>query len=400
MGTPYSFVGLGSSYPQSDIRTQSMANTAMATRHNTSINMVNPAGISGIDSMSFVGSIGAGLDNVRYRTSSANSQYSTAHINHIAIGFPLTKWWKTALYFTPYSNAGYEAFDHGSIAHGGNVEYNYKGTGGIAAINWGQAVNINKNLAIGVSAAYHFGSINNTKQIMFPDSTYIFSSQVEQKLQLSGFSWQVGTQYYVTTSTNSKLGIGLKYGLSSPWKSEELYSAIRFLGDDPFNNTTVDTIATWDKNNEKVKLPHILGLGFSWQYNDLLLLASDFVYEDWSQFNYQDGAQYVKNRWRASVGAEIIPESNNLSSYWKMVHYRLGFRYENLGIKFAEDNINEVALTAGMGLPLRRSKTFVNLGFELGQAGTISNNLIQSRFFKISLGITIKEKWFIKNAYF
>ncbi len=400
MGTPYSFVGLGTNYHRGDIRSLSMGNTGMATRYNMSINMINAAGLSGIDSLSFIGSVGVGLDNVSYRTSDANSQYSTAHLNHISIGFPITKWWKTALYVSPMSHVGYEAFDHDDMLLAGRTKYKYDGNGGISSFNWAHGFNITKNLALGVSGDYNFGKIDHTKTLSFPDSNFMFSSLVEQKLQLRGFSWEIGAQYYTKVSAQNTLGIGVKYGLSSSWKSDEKYTALRFLGEDPFNNTSVDTVAKWSTDNNTLELPHIIGAGLSWQYADKLILNSDVIYEDWSQYKYLNSAQYVTNRWRAAIGAEIIPESNNLSSYWKMIHYRLGFRYENLGIKFADKNIKEFAVTGGFGLPLRRSKTFVNLGFEIGQGGSIDNNLIQNRFFKVYLGISIKERWFVKNAYF
>jgi hypothetical protein len=101
-----------------------------------------------------------------------------------------------------------------------------------------------------------------------------------------------------------------------------------------------------------------------------------------------------------STGAEFIPESNTLSAYWKMIHYRAGFRYEQIGIKIADNNINEYAISLGFGLPLRKSATFINLGFELGQSGTIENNLIQERFLRVLLGISIKENWFRKSKYY
>ena len=83
-----------------------------------------------------------------------------------------------------------------------------------------------------------------------------------------------------------------------------------------------------------------------------------------------------------------------------MVHYRFGFRYEHLGIKFAETELKEYAISMGFGLPLRKSRTMVNLGFELGQDGTIQNGLIQERFFRVMLGISIKETWFRKSKYY
>lgn len=400
MGSPYSFVGLGTNYQNGDIRTHSMGNVGIATRHAYSLNMTNPAGLSGIDSLSFVGTIGVTLDNTSYRTSASTSQYSSASINHLAVGFPITKWWKTALYLTPFSHVNYQAYDNGSLAHAGNQKYDYEGNGGVNTINWGQAFSLNKQLAIGFTASYNFGNIKHTQLLSFPDSSFIFSTQVQQEIQLSGLSWEMGAQYYLPLSQKNTLGIGVKYGLSSTWHADEMYSALRFLGSSPFNNSTTDTISSWQKNQSDLNLPHVLGVGLSWQYSDKLLVASDFIYEDWSHYKYLNSAQYVSDRWRAAIGAELVPESNTLSSYWKMIHYRLGFRYEKLGIKIAGTELNEVAISGGFGLPLRRSNTYINLGFEIGQNGTINNHLIQNRFFKISLGVTIKERWFIKNKYF
>ncbi len=71
-----------------------------------------------------------------------------------------------------------------------------------------------------------------------------------------------------------------------------------------------------------------------------------------------------------------------------------------MGLIFNNTDIEEYAISVGFGLPLRKSASILNLGIEIGQNGTIENSLIQERFFKVALGISIKENWFRKGKFF
>ena len=397
--SPYSFIGLGDNYKKGNIRALSMGGTDMALRSNMYINMVNPAGISGIDSLSFVGSVGVAMNNTSYRTSDLSSKFSSASINHLAIAFPITKWWKTSIKLLPYSTIGYQVFDYSEVENGGHIQYEYNGSGGMDAISWTNAISITKNLAFGIDASYYFGKVEHNRSVYFPDSVYVFNSLVREKVVINGFFFEAGLQYFQPLDEKNTLGFGITYGNESKLNGATDYFALTFLGDDIYNNSTVDTIRKWEEEEGSVRLPYSIGAGISWVKKDKLTLAADFRFENWKDFEYLENRLDLSNKISASVGAEFIPESNTLSAYWKMVHYRVGFRYEHLGIKFADNEIKEYAISAGFGLPLRKSKTFVNLGFELGQNGTIQNDLIQERFFRVMLGISIKETWFRKSKY-
>lgn len=398
--SPYSFIGLGDNYKKGNVRALSMGGTNIALRDNMYINMLNPAGISGIDSMSFVGNIGVAMNNSSYRTSNLTSKFSSTNMNHLAVAFPITKWWKTAILLLPYSSVGYEVYDYSSVENGGEIEYVYNGDGGMDAVSWDNAFSLSDRLAIGISASYYFGKVEHTRSVYFPDSAYIFSSQVNEKVVINGLYFEGGIQYFQPLNDQNTLGFGLTYGNKSRLNATSDYLAVTFLGDEIYNNSTLDTIRKWSGKDSEVRLPYSIGAGVSWVKKDKITLAADFRFENWKDFKYLENELNLSNKISASIGAEFIPESNTLSAYWKMVHYRMGFRYEHLGIKFADSELKEYALSVGFGLPLRKSKTFVNLGFELGQNGTIANSLIQERFFRVMMGISIKETWFRKSKYF
>jgi len=397
--SPYSFIGLGDSYQKGNIRALSMGGVDVALRSPSYINMMNPAGLSGIDSMSFVGSVGVSMNNSTYRTSNLSNSFSSANINHLAIAFPVTRWWSTAILLLPYSSVGYEVYDNQLIAESGEVQYVYDGNGGMDNISWSNAFSVNKNLAFGINASYYFGKLEHQRGVNFIDSAYIFNSLVQEEVIINGFSFEAGVQYYKPLNDNSILGFGLTVNNQSKLYATTEYLAFTYLGNTIYNNNSLDTIRSWSGNKSSVKLPYGIGVGLSWTLPNKLTLAGDFHFSNWKDFKYLEADLQLSNKISAAIGAEFIPESNTLSAYWKMIHYRLGFRYENLGMKFANTELKEYALSAGFGLPLRRSKTFVNLGFEIGQNGTISNNLIQERFFRVMLGISIKETWFRKSKY-
>jgi hypothetical protein len=398
--SPYSFIGLGDTYAKGNIRSLSMGGVDMALRSSMYINMKNPAGISGLDSMSFVGSVGVAMNNSNYRTSDLSSKFSSSNINHLAIAFPVTHWWKTAILMLPYSSVGYEVKDNGTVENAGTVNYLYEGDGGMDAINWTNAFGITKNLAVGVSASYYFGKVEHSRSALFPDSAFVFNSLVKERVVINGLFFEVGMQYYKPLDEKNTLGIGLSYGNKSKLTAATDYLALSYFGNSIYNNNTLDTIRVWTKAENTVELPFSVGAGISWVKKDKLTLAADFRFENWKDFKYLDSKLNLTNKLKVGIGAEFIPESNNLSAYWKMVHYRFGFRYEHLGIKFAETELKEYAISMGFGLPLRKSRTMVNLGFELGQDGTIQNGLIQERFFRVMLGISIKETWFRKSKYY
>ncbi|OYT16807.1 MAG: hypothetical protein B7C24_05775 [Bacteroidetes bacterium 4572_77] len=398
--SPYSFIGLGDNYAKGNIRSLSMGGVDAALRSPLYINMKNPAGLSGIDSMSFVGSVGLAINNTNYRTSNMSSKFTSANINHLAIAFPVTKWWKTAVLLLPYSNVGYEVNNVEYREGLGEVGYYYDGDGGMDAISWSNAFSITPNLAVGISGSYYFGKLEHTKMVLFPDSIYVYNAMVKERIVLNGLSFEAGLQYYLPLDEKNTLGFGLHYGNKTKLTAASDYLSLTFRGSDVYNNGTVDTIRKWTKQEKTAELPFSIGGGLSWTKKDKLTLAADFRYEKWEDFQYLDQELDLSNKIRAAIGAEFIPESNNLSAYWKMVHYRVGFRYEHLGIKIADTELKEYAISLGFGLPLRKSNTMVNLGLELGQNGTIDNNLIQERYFRILVGISLKETWFRKNKYY
>jgi hypothetical protein len=62
------------------------------------------------------------------------------------------------------------------------------------------------------------------------------------------------------------------------------------------------------------------------------------------------------------------------------------------------NQLNDYGITFGVGLPFRNTKTSFNLGFVLGQRGTLKDDLIKENYFNINLSITFHDLWFFKTV--
>ena len=101
------------------------------------------------------------------------------------------------------------------------------------------------------------------------------------------------------------------------------------------------------------------------------------------------------NKYR--IGGFFIPRYNSLTSYWHRAVYRLGVRYEETGINLRGENINEYGISFGVGLPVGRLFSNINVGFELGSKGTTSQGLVKENFFNTFISLSLNDRWFEKR---
>jgi len=398
--SPYSFFGMGDASEQVNIRTFGMGGANLAVRSNMYINFANPASYTGIDSLSFVAGVGLQSTMATYRTNEQTSNLSNTSVNHLSFAFPITTWWKSSLALIPFSNVGYEVREDKLLDFNVMNRTIYSGSGGVDKVNWGNAFQVTKNLSVGFNSSYYFGRVEHLNTVLFPDSAYLVNARLQERDLINGLQFALGVQYFVQTGKNSTLGFGATYSPKTSLNVNSDYLATTFIGDEPGFETGIDTVYYSSGLNDEIVLPYTYGLGFSWEKKNKLLIAADFMFDNWSEFSYIGQSNNLSNKVKASLGVEFIPTSNNLSSYLKLIQYRFGVRYNKMGLQFNNTDIEEYAISVGFGLPLRKSASILNLGIEIGQHGTIESSLIQERFVKLALGISIKESWFRKGKYF
>ena len=85
------------------------------------------------------------------------------------------------------------------------------------------------------------------------------------------------------------------------------------------------------------------------------------------------------------------------------MNYRIGARYNTGNLVLNNKSIADFAVSAGVGLPAGGGRfklfTMLNISTEYGIYGTSQNQLIQERYFRVVLGFTFNDRWFIKSKY-
>jgi hypothetical protein len=100
-----------------------------------------------------------------------------------------------------------------------------------------------------------------------------------------------------------------------------------------------------------------------------------------------------------NFGAEWIPNERTGTKYLQRVRYRAGFNYTEDYIKINGYQLKELGMSFGLGLPLKRSNTSVNLAYEYGRKGTAEATQMKEAYHRISLNFTMHEFWFYKRKF-
>ena len=124
----------------------------------------------------------------------------------------------------------------------------------------------------------------------------------------------------------------------------------------------------------------------------------DFAAYDENSKRYALQSGLLSDRTRVSVGADYAADPNHPSNYLKRVHLRLGAAYATPYYKInGHDGPKELALTAGLGLPLLNkweNRSVLNISAQW--VHTSAKDLITENAFRINVGLTFNERWFFK----
>ncbi|HOT88033.1 MAG TPA: hypothetical protein PKZ43_02665 [Bacteroidales bacterium] len=398
ISSPYSRYGLGDLQNAKYIGNLAMGGIGIAFRQPSSVNYSNPASYTVFDTNAFVLETGINSQTVKLSTNNQNQRSNYTSLSHLAFGFPVTKWWGSSIGLLPYSHVGYKISNYETLSEIGKIKYLYEGSGGLNQFYVGNAFQL-KNLSVGVNAAYIFGYLDRTSTVSSPDSIYYLALRLSNGTRINGFHYNFGLQYEKKINTDWSMQVGLVYSATAKLNAKRDSFAYTFFSSGEDYEKIKDTIIDAENTKGKINLPYSLGGGIILKKSNILLMGFDYQMQNWNNYSSFGEKDSLKNSWVTSFGMEYTPIHTNLSSYWKRVHYRVGARYAKTYLQLRNNQLSESAVSFGFGLPLKRSKTSFNIGFELGQRGTLENNLIKEQFGRIILNVSFNEFWFFKRRF-
>ncbi|MCD4773881.1 MAG: hypothetical protein K8R41_10920 [Bacteroidales bacterium] len=400
INSPYSLFGIGQiNHSNNNVKSFAMGGLSYSLRNSQFINVANPASYTAFDSASFLFEGGFNGSFLRLQTTEVTENTNSASLNYLTFGIPVTKWWRSSFGLLPFSDVGYNISEEHYLENIGNVQYINKGEGGVNQVFWGNAFKITKNLSIGVNAKYLFGTIYKNRIVAFPDSVYVLNTDIQNSIITSDLYFTYGLQYHKKFKNNIIFGAGLVYSHSTKIKARKEILTRSFLGGVTNVVSWRDTISYISDIKGNYVIPVSVGGGISFQKKDKWLIGADISWQKWEDYSSFEVSDSLQNSLNFSLGGQFIPNKYSIFSYWEKVNYRFGLRYSKSYLQLREHQINEIGLSAGLGLPLWKTKSTFNFGIEIGKKGTTIDNLIQENYVKFTFGVTFYQKWFLKKRY-
>ncbi|NTW32725.1 MAG: hypothetical protein HGB12_08890 [Bacteroidetes bacterium] len=398
ISSPYSRYGIGDLQNDKCQRNLSIGGISFGYRNSSSVNYTNPASYTVFDTASFVFETGINSRFTQISSNSTSQKSNYTSLGYIVMGFPVTKWWGASAGLLPYSSVGYKISDSDNKTNVGNINYLYEGDGGLSQFYFGNSFEPFKGLSLGFNASYLFGYLNKTRTVSFPDSVNFLNLRIKNSTIVSDLLLNYGIQYEKSLGSNLKMVAGFVLNTPAKLSAKQDTLAYHFFASNS-EETIKDTIIKPLGSKGSVTLPLGLGGGITIGKPDSWLFGVDFQTQNWEKYSSFGEKDSLKNTWMASFGGEFTPKNSISSSYFKKIHYRIGGRYNKTYLQLRNNQLTEVAFSFGFGLPLKRSKTSINLGFEIGQRGTTKDNLIKENFGRLTLSLSIYEYWFFKRRF-
>ena len=439
--SPFSRYGIGDIYPQQNITSRAMGGISSTVTSTQFINTANPASYSSLGLVTY--DFALTIDSRTLLSKTPVERYGSVNFlpSYLTLGMPLTKPGNrngASLVFglRPSTRINY------SVQEGNRIPYDslgvtdslnslHEGNGGLNQVFfglgkvWKGKKNPNNSFSIGFNAGYEWGSKDISNKVHFPsDSTYQnwYSSNSTDSTSFWGFFLNPGVMasFTVAESTNQitklknsyVLVVGGSGMLAQNLKASKDITRETFSYKADGRITPIDSVLKTDGIAGKINIPYSINGGIML---NKLVSNGPFSVKQWGigvEYNFTPWSKYldygmpdkVEDSWFIRGGVEFCPNPINGKGIVSTGTYRFGY-YNGRDYQNADGNGYKInAFTFGYSFNLRkyhsydRQYTMINTAVEFGKRGSSVNNVTEN-FFKLSLGLSLSDIWFVKRKY-
>ncbi len=394
--SPYSYFGIGDLKSGSTIENQMMGGLSLYT-DSIHLTLKNPAGYGKLRLTTYT--MGVSHKEISLNSFTEQEKTSVTNVEYLAIGFPLTPKMALGMGLRPFSAVGYDVLQNTVDPSGNDVTNLYSGSGGINQAFISVGYEVAKNVNIGASMNFNFGTLESEK-IQRIDGVQ-FGTRETQESKINGFDFVYGLTYTPTIKNKYTLYTSAVVNTQVNLLSENIqtFGSFSQTSGATIEQIEIDLQAQGLRNTE-LKIPTVTTLGLGFGEEKKWFLGAEYSFQQLSTFEnrfleienqeYRDASSYA-------LGGHYIPDYASFGSYFKRVTYRAGIRYDMSGIVVNEKEIENLGITFGLGLPLGGNFSNLNLGFEWGKRGTTAADLIEEKYFRVNIGLSFNDRWFQKR---
>lgn len=371
--SPYSMFGLGVLTDGQYGQNAGMGGVSIGMRDGLFINSVNPAGLTGLDSLRLIADASAFAQQENYHSGGTSSDAFTGNFSSFSMGGRLMPHWYMAAGVYPYSTVGYY-FRTKEPVEGTEGSYYYstfEGSGGLSTASLSNAILIGRHLSLGVTMSYVFG---NLKQVETQESM-----SVTQKMFANAFNARFGLQYSRPIAKETTLTFGLTYG----YKQE-----IRLN-----NSTTVLSGSTSTERSEKEVtqyIPSYIGVGLA-LHRKHITYGADYTLRQYSALNSGDTRITFNDLHEVRAGLSYFPATYASDKFWKRIVYKAGASFSNSYLSVSGKGGYTWRVSGGLGFPVSNGRIFTALYYDRMQ---LSGNSLRSSTIGFSVSYTLNELFY------
>jgi len=433
--SPYSRYGLGDLNPATHIFNRGMAGISAAYSDQWSVNFANPASYSRFYTLNetrtkksaygrIILDMGLNFDNRTLSESNNPVKFTSpnAYFSYVQLGIPLKKNLGMVFGLKPISSINYrinridKLIDPITNLPIDTALTQFIGNGGTYLANTGFGFAI-KNFSIGANGGFLFGKKDySTIRDLYNDTIaagYYTGSNYQTKSTFGDLFFNWGIQYHI--DLNKSKTKYLQFGLSGNIKQQlntrnDIFRESYIKGSDGGINVIDSVYKSLDVKG-KLDYPSSLGGGFIMErLPDIKkagwLIGVDFVQNGWNDYRFNGQIDSVRNNWQLKIGGQIKPSLKEVK-YKNLVSYRAGVFFGNDYI-FLNKKLPEFGVTGGISLPIanlkdasrrfRNQYTIINISAEYIKRGN-KDNVLSENLFRLSVGFSLSDLWFIKKKY-
>lgn len=411
--SPYDRFGLGRIRPETFSNNRYLGHISAGLASRSYVNAANPASYADLLVVSF--DVGAVADVNRLVTADTTFKGGNGSFSHLTMSFPVKRdKWGMSFGIVPMRHINYDFENRVSDSLIGDYTELQEGSGNAYRVYYGNGVKFG-NFYAGANIGLNFGQISASENVIFNDAPAYLSTRSIEERRFSGFHYQLGVQYKRRIrinindldderGRNTYFSVGASGAAQNNLNLTESSLVQRFRS---VGGVLVirDTLGSVGESTRNVLLPGKFTVGGTVFEPGRWLAGADLHWQRTSAVNYNTGGQTFGNRWSIRMGGEYQPlrkdPNTNMvrkSLIYKMV-YRAGAYFGQSEYIINNQTANEYGITFGLGIPVKRSLSWINLGFEYGSLGRNSSDFVKERFFRLTASFNLNDRWFFKSKF-
>jgi len=393
--SPYSFFGIGDQAKIKSVEEIAMGQMGGALDSEYQLSFTNPASYASLQWTTYVFS--GGNKYIKIDDGTQKQASSSASLTYIALGVPLNLNQGLAFGLQLNTSVGYSLLDKTFDTDDVLVETNlFSGQGGTNRVFLGYGYKFPFNLSLGAEVAYVFGGIENS--ILNRRLGVQLATKYKTVSYVKGFNYKLGALYTKPIGNNLDIKFGTTFEVGNDLEENGDEYIFTLNNADNAIEIPSDTISNY-RSTISIPLKTILSAGIG--ERNKWFVGVDYSFQDAIDFQggiyeQQNNYSYIKSS-LLSLGGFYTPKFNSIASYWNRVTYRAGFSYKKIGLMVNETEIDDYGMSFGVSLPMGLRISNINLGFELGQRGETTGNLVKENYYNFRLSLSLNDKWFRKQ---